>query len=166
MLQGIVVRPLETFADERGFLTEIFKSNLKEIFEDEIVQANLSITYPGIIRAWHKHERGQVDYFVVIKGAAKVCAYDDESKELNEIFSTGNKIQVVRMPGNYWHGIKAVGDEPTILIYFVNRQYDPNNPDEVRRPWNDPKIVPGKINDRRDDPRCNEPWDWLALPNK
>jgi len=23
---------------------------------DEILQANLSVTYPGIVRAWHRHE--------------------------------------------------------------------------------------------------------------
>ena len=166
MLQGIIVKQLETFADERGFFTEIFKSSRKEIFQDEIVQANMSITYPGIVRAWHKHERGQVDYFVIIKGAAKICAYDDKSKELNEITSTGNNLQLVRIPGHYWHGVKSIGSESSDLIYFVNKHYDLNNPDEVRRPWNDSKIVPKKINDRADDPRCGKPWDWMAPPHK
>ena len=166
MLQGIKVKSLKIFADERGFFTEIFKSNMKEIFSDEIVQANLSITYPGIIRAWHRHERGQIDYFVVVKGAAKICAYKEESKELNEVISTGKEIQVVRVPGFYWHGFKALGNEPSIIIYFVNKLYDPKDPDEIRRDWKDPKIVPEKINDKIDDPRCNKPWDWLASPNK
>ncbi|MCW3974815.1 MAG: dTDP-4-dehydrorhamnose 3,5-epimerase family protein [Candidatus Bathyarchaeota archaeon] len=166
MLQGIKVKPLKIFADERGFFTEIFKSKMKEIFSDQIVQANLSITYPGIIRAWHRHERGQIDYFVVVKGAAKICAYKEESKELNEVISTGKEIQIVRVPGLYWHGFKALGNEPSIIIYFVNKLYDPKDPDEVRRDWKDPEIVPKKINDKKDDPRCNKPWDWVASPNK
>ena len=166
MLQGIKVKPLKIFADERGFFTEIFKSKMKEIFSEQIVQANLSITYPGIIRAWHKHERGQIDYFVVVKGAAKICAYKEESKELNEVISTGKEIQVVRVPGLYWHGFKALGNEPSIIIYFVNKLYDPKDPDEVRRDWKDPEIVPKKINDKKDDPRCNKPWDCVASPNK
>ena len=166
MLQGIKVKPLKIFADERGFFTEIFKSKMKEIFSDQIVQANLSITYPGIIRAWHRHERGQIDYFVVVKGAAKICAYKEESKELNEVISTGKEIQVVRVPGLYWHGFKALGNEPSIIIYFVNKLYDPKDPDEVRRDWKDPEIVPKKINDKKDDPRCNKPWDWVVSPNK
>lgn len=166
MLQGIIVKSIETFVDERGFFSEIFKTSRKEIFLDEIVQANLSITYPGIIRAWHRHERGQVDYFVVIKGAAKICAFEEENDELDEIISTGNKTQIVRIPGHYWHGFRALGREPTILIYFVNKLYDPNNPDEIRRPWNDQKIIPRKINDKSEDPRCGKPWDWLAPPHK
>ena len=93
--------------------------NWKDIFRDNIVQANMSITYPGIIRAWHKHERGQVDYFVITRGTAKICVYDEKIEELNEIISTDKIIQVVRVPGNYWHGFKAISNEPATMIYFV-----------------------------------------------
>lgn len=86
---------------------------------DTFVQANLSITYPGVVRAWHRHRRGQTDYFIVIKGCAKICAYDDETKELDEIISCGDNPQIVRIPDHYWHGFKAIGVEPVILIYFV-----------------------------------------------
>ena len=166
MLQGVIVKQLETFVDERGFFTELFRADNKEIFSDEIVQANLSITYPGIIRAWHRHEKGQVDYFIVIKGVAKICAYDDDTKELNEIISTERELQVVRLPGHYWHGFKAIGNEPAYLVYFANRFYDQSNPDEIRRPWDDPKIIPSKINDKTNDPRCGKSWDWKTSPNK
>ena len=166
MLPGIVVKPLKRFADERGFFTEIMRRDWSDIFGDEIVQANLSISYPGVVRAWHKHERGQVDYFVVVKGALKICAYDDEKQELTEIVSTGDNLQVVRIPGHYWHGFKALGVEPAMLVYFVSRLYDYENPDEVRRPWNDETIVPKTINGKTDDPRCNKPWDWFYPPHK
>ena len=54
MLSGIVVKPLKRFADERGFFTEIMRRDWDIIkAEDEIVQANMSITYPGVVRAWH-----------------------------------------------------------------------------------------------------------------
>jgi len=52
MLPGIVVKPLKRFADERGFFTEIMRKDWDIIkAEDEIVQANMSITYPGVVRA-------------------------------------------------------------------------------------------------------------------
>jgi len=167
MLPGIVVKPLKRFADERGFFTEVYRKDWNDILDgDEIVQANLSISYPEIIRAWHKHERGQVDYFLVIKGALKICAYDESSKELDEIISTGENLQLVRIPGHYWHGIKAISVEPVVLIYLVNKLYDYNNPDELRRPWNDPEIIPKSINGRTDDPRVGKPWDWKYPPHK
>ena len=160
MLEGIEVKPLTRFADERGFFTEIMRRDW-QLLDDELVQANFSISYPGVVRAWHRHLRGQVDCFVVLNGALKICAYDDETEELDEIVSTGENLQVVRIPGQYWHGFKVVGDERAYLVYFVNRLYDYEDPDEERRSWNDPSIMPKTINGKEDDERCNKPWDWF-----
>lgn len=166
MLPGIIIKPLKRLADERGFFTEIMRVDWQDVFRDEIDQANMSVTYPGVVRAWHKHEQGQIDHFLVIKGALKICAYDDETQELDEIVSTGDSLQVVRMPGHYWHGFKAMGNERGMLVYFVNRLYDYEVPDEVRRPWNDQTIIPLSINGKDDEPRCNKPWDWFRSPHK
>jgi dTDP-4-dehydrorhamnose 3,5-epimerase len=160
MLKGIEVKPLRRFADERGFFTELMRKDW-QLLEDELVQANFSISYPEMVRAWHRHLRGQVDCFVVLKGAMKICAYDDETEELDEIVSTGENLQVVKVPGHYWHGFKVVGDDRAYLVYFVNMLYDNENPDEERRPWDDKTIVPKIINGREDDERCNKPWDWF-----
>ena len=166
MLRGLEIKALRKFADERGFFTEIMRRDWKDIFQEEVVQANFSISYPGTVRAWHRHLSGQVDCFVVLKGAMKICAYDDDAEEVDEIVSTGENLQVVRIPGHYWHGFKVVGDERAFLVYFVNRLYDYENQDEERRPWNDKTIVPKVINGREEDERCNNPWDWLYLPYK
>jgi dTDP-4-dehydrorhamnose 3,5-epimerase len=165
MLKGIEVKQLRRFADERGFFTEIMKRDW-QLLDEEVVQANFSISYPGIVRAWHRHLRGQVDCFVVLKGALKICAYDDETEELDEIVSTGENLQVVRIPGHYWHGFKVVGNERAYLVYFVNRLYDYEDPDEERRTWNDPTVVPRIINGKEDDERCNKLWDWFYTSYK
>lgn len=165
MLEGVKVLSLRKFADERGFFAEIMRKDW-EIFEDEIMQSNFSVSYPGIVRAWHRHLRGQVDYFVVLKGAVKICAFDEKSKEMNELVSTGENLQVIRIPGHYWHGFKVLGNERAYLLYFTNRLYDYNNPDEERRSWDDPTIVPERINGREKDPRCGKPWDWFYPPHR
>lgn len=165
MLDGIQIKPLKRIPDERGFFTELMRKDWKELFkEDEIVQANLSISYPGIIRAWHRHLRGQVDYFVALQGAIKICAYDEVSGELDEIVLTGYDPQIVKIPGIYWHGFKVISNEKAWLLYFVNKLYNHENPDEERRPWNDPTIIPKSVNGKTDDPRIGKPWDWLAVP--
>ncbi|MGA2767326.1 MAG: dTDP-4-dehydrorhamnose 3,5-epimerase family protein [Candidatus Bathyarchaeia archaeon] len=167
MLKGITPKPLKRACDERGCFTEIMRQDWKELLgQDQPVQTNFSTTYPGIIRAWHRHKRGQVDYFIVLKGALKICAYDEETKELDELISTGLDLQVLRMPGHYWHGYKAVGNENALLVYFTTKLYDYASPDEERRPWNDPKIVPKIINGKKDDPRTGKPWDWNLPPYK
>ncbi len=166
MLPGIIIKPLKRLYDERGSFTEVMRRDWPDLFSEEIVQANMSISFPGIVRAWHRHERGQVDCFLVVKGALKICAYDDESAELAEIVSIGESPQIVRIPGHYWHGFGVVGNEPATLVYFVNRLYDYKEPDEVRRPWDDPAIIPKLINGKKDDSRCGMPWDWFFPPHK
>jgi dTDP-4-dehydrorhamnose 3,5-epimerase len=167
MLKGITIKPIKRFSDERGFFTEVMRKDWKDLFaEDKIAQANLSVTYPGVIRAWHRHLRGQTDYFIALKGAIKICAYDEKTKELNEIISTDQDMQIVRMPGHYWHGFKAVGNEQAMLLYFTTNLYDYANPDEERRPWNDPTLIPKSINGKKSDPRVGKTWDWNQPPHK
>lgn len=164
MLEGVKIKALKRMPDERGSFTELMRIDWKEILgEDQIVQANFSASYPSIVRAWHRHLRGQVDYFLVLKGALKICVYDDGVRELDEIVSSDVIFQVVRVPGHYWHGFRVVSDETAFLLYFTTRLYDYKDPDEERRPWNDPAVVPKLINGKMDDPRVGKPWDWFTL---
>src|SRR5437879_7265741 len=117
MLNGVRVYDLKTNVDERGFFAELFRHDWKELLgDDSIVQTNLSFSYPGMVRAWHRHNRGQVDYFIVLEGSLKICAYDDNQesatyRQLDEILASGRRLQVVRVPGHYWHGTKALRSE-------------------------------------------------------
>jgi dTDP-4-dehydrorhamnose 3,5-epimerase len=166
-LDGVKVYELKVIPDERGFFAEALRQDWGELLNGEwVVQANLSYSYPGIVRAWHRHERGQIDYFLVVKGSMKICAYDEETKRMVEIIGSEHKPSVIRIPGKYWHGTKTVSDIPSLTMYFVTRLYDYKAPDEIRRPWNDPTIVPVEINGRKDDPRVGKPWDWFAPPHK
>ncbi len=158
MLDGIEKKHLATHVDERGFFTELIRQDWLGV--DAIQQSNFSISYPGTIRAWHRHTRGQLDNFVVLRGAIKLCAYDDATRELDEIILSGDVLQSARIPGHYWHGFKALGEERAYLVYFVNKLYEYRDPDEERRPWNDSAILPRRINGTSDDPRCGKPWDW------
>lgn len=167
MLDGIKIKPVKRFADERGFFCEVMRTDWKDLFiEDKIEQINHSFTYPGVIRAWHRHLRGQVDYFLVLKGAIKICAFEDKTSELDEIVSSSTDLQVVRIPGHYWHGFKAVGNEPAILVYFTTNLYDNVDPDEERRPWDDPTIIPKILNGKKIDTCVGKVWNWNNLPHK
>ena len=167
MLQGLKVKPIKRLPDERGFFAEVMRTDWKDLFEeDTIVQANFSWTYPGIIRAWHRHLRGQTDYFLALKGTIRICAFDDKTQELNEVISDALNLQLVRLPGHYWHGFKAVGDESAMLLYFTTRLYVPENPDEERRPWNDGSLIPKIINGKKEDERIGKAWDWNLPAHK
>ncbi len=163
MLPGVRTMDIKKLPDERGFFAEVMRKDWTEFLgEDEIVQTNLSVSYPGMVRAWHRHRRGQVDYFCVVKGAMKICAYDDEPGspthgQLDEVIASAERLQLVRIPGKFWHGTKTVSSSPSTTVYMVSRMYDAKDPDEDRRPWNDRTIL---------DPRLKEPFDWNRPPHK
>jgi dTDP-4-dehydrorhamnose 3,5-epimerase len=167
MLEGIRIKPINRFPDERGFFCEVMRKDWKDFFaQDNVSQANFSFTFPGMIRAWHRHLKGQTDYFLAVRGAIKICAFDEKTQELNEVVSSALNLQVVRMPGHYWHGFKALGDESAMLVYFTTNMYDYQSPDEERRAWNDPTLIPKIINGKTEDARVGIPWDWNYPPHK
>ena len=158
MLEGVKIHDIKKFPDERGFFTEILRQDWKDFLGEEwIAQANLSYSYPSIIRAWHRHLQGQIDYFIAVKGAMKICAYDEKTKQLDEIIASEHKLQIVRIPGHYWHGTKTIGNEPSLTVYFVTKLYDYKKPDEERRPWNDSTII---------DSKTGQPYNWDKPPHK
>jgi dTDP-4-dehydrorhamnose 3,5-epimerase len=172
LIDGIIIRDLKKFVDERGYFSELLREDWNNLLiDDKIVQFNLSFSYPGVVRAWHRHLKGQTDYFICITGAIKVCAYDDRegSKsygEINEIILSEDGLKVARIPGILWHGYKAIGTKPIKMLYGVNKLYNYNAPDEERRDWNDKSIIPKSINGKPNDPRVGKPWDWYYSPNK
>jgi dTDP-4-dehydrorhamnose 3,5-epimerase len=163
MLPGVTVRNLSKSIDERGFFAELLRNDWKETLgDDRIAQTNLSFTYPGMIRAWHRHTRGQVDYLITLEGTLKICTYDDlegspTKGQLDEIIASEEKLQLIRIPGQYWHGTKTLGVKPSLTLYLVSHLYDARDPDEQRRAWNDPGIL---------DPRTSKPFDWNKAPHK
>ncbi len=167
----IQIKDMTRNIDDRGSFTEIMRSDWSELFgNDGVEQANYSISFPGIVRAWHRHVRGQSDTFVVLKGSLKICAYNDVEEdgkgELEEVVLSWDRLQAARVIGKYWHGTKCVSSSPSQALYFVTRLYNPSKPDELRRAWNDPAIVPSKINGNSKDPRVGKFWDWNYIPFK
>ena len=166
-LKGVKTYELAILPDERGFFAEAFRKDWKEFVENKwIMQANISCSYPNIVRAWHKHNKGQIDYFLVLKGAMKICAYEEETGRLAEIVASSEAPTVVRIPGKYLHGTRTIGNDSSLTVYFVTRLYDYQDPDEIRRPWNDSTIIPTEINGKESDPRIGKPWDWFYPPHK
>lgn len=162
MLPGVKIKEIKKLPDERGSFAEIFRDDWSDFAGERIVQADLSYTLPGVIRAWHRHNRGQVDFFITIRGIIKICAYDGRPDsttkgQLDEIISSEEKVQCVRIPGFYYHGYKSIGHEPAVVVYLTTRLYDYDNPDEERIPWNDPTVI---------DPKTKKSYDWNSSPHR
>ncbi|MFB6186422.1 MAG: dTDP-4-dehydrorhamnose 3,5-epimerase family protein, partial [Halobacteriaceae archaeon] len=75
-IHDVKTRNLQVNADERGHLVETFREDWEE-YDPEPAMSYYSLSYPGVIRAWHRHTRGQIDHFVCPQGRIKVAIYDD-----------------------------------------------------------------------------------------
>ena len=55
-LKGVKTHEIKIIPDERGFFAEALRQDWKEFLgAEQITQANLSYSYPNVVRAWHKH---------------------------------------------------------------------------------------------------------------
>ncbi len=142
MIEGVQVKKLVRHVDDRGFFMEILRD------DDELLkrfgQASLSMSYPGVIKAFHYHKR-QDDLWFFPKGNAQVVLYDmredTPTKGQTDVYYMGehNPILLV-IPKGVAHGYRVLGSEPAIITYFTTESYDPQQPDEYRIEWDDPSI--------------------------
>jgi dTDP-4-dehydrorhamnose 3,5-epimerase len=128
MIDGIVLKDLQTYTDERGFFREIIRSS-DSLFAEGFGQFSHSMMYPGVAKAWHIHPH-QVDWWYVPIGVLKVALMDRRigsptEGELMELFL--GEIQgarVLKIPPGVAHGCKAIGGV-THLFYITSMIYDP-----------------------------------------
>jgi dTDP-4-dehydrorhamnose 3,5-epimerase len=142
MIQGVESKQLAKRADERGFLMELLRSD-DSIFT-KFGQCYVSMNYPGVVRAWHWHEK-QDDFLVVVKGMIKVglCDMREGSPtrgQVNELYLGESNNILLKIPVGVAHGYKTVGVEPSLLINFPSEVYNREEPDEYRLPWNTDQI--------------------------
>lgn len=140
-IEGVVVKELVTFPDERGYFRELIRVT-DPFFEEGFAQLSHSLLHPGTAKAWHIH-KSQVDWWYVPIGVLKVALYDmrDDSPSkgvLQELYMGGEHGQkVLKIPPGVAHGCKAIGGT-THLIYVTSGVY--NKEEEGRIPHDDPGI--------------------------
>jgi dTDP-4-dehydrorhamnose 3,5-epimerase-like enzyme len=91
---------------------------------------NITWAYPNRVVAWHRHQK-QTDHWFVIKGNLKVGLMDD-AKNVKWVYLSDNNRRVLSIPPGVWHGYMSLGEEETILMYYITSKYDEKNPDEER----------------------------------
>ena len=149
LIQGVVLKKLETHSDERGFFLEIVRAT-DDFFREGFGQWSHSRMGAGVIKAWHLHKI-QTDYFYVASGILQVGLYDMRrdsltfKKTMSFLMGDRQPPMVLKIPPGVAHGCKTV-QGPVHLIYLTSHVYNPD--DELRIPHDDPEIG----------------FDWLAGP--
>lgn len=143
MIQDVIVKPLRLMPDERGWLMEILRNDDPDLFI-QFGQVYVTVGYPGVVKAWHCHEK-QVDHFTVLNGMAKIVLHDGREdsptyKETNEFFFGEHNRSILRIPPRVWHGFKAIGGREAMIMNCPTEVYRYDKPDELRLPPHDGSI--------------------------
>lgn len=150
MIDGVIIKELKKYSDERGWLAELFRADELE-YHPAMVYA--SLTNPGVVRGPHEHQ-GQTDYFVFPgPGDFEVHLWDRRGGSSTEgehqvIRAGGSAPMTVVVPPGVVHGYKCVSVEAACSINLPDRLYrgagKTEEVDEIR--WETDPGSPYKIN--------------------
>lgn len=145
-IEGVTIKKLQKFTDERGWLTEIYR-------DDEVeyrpAMSYISVTKPGVARGPHEHKE-QSDCFVFVgPGDFRLYLWDNrddsatKGMEMRIRVGENNPTMVIIPPGVV-HGYKCISKIDAYCVNLPDRLYrgkgKTEEVDEVR--WEEDKNSP------------------------
>lgn len=144
LIDGVRVQPYAMWADDRGYFAEVIRigQGLPGEFPPATTQISAALSYPGTIKAFHYHLH-QTDCWMPVQGMLQVALVD--LRVDSPTFGRRNTMYVgqlrpwqILIPPGVGHGYKVIGRDSAMLVYAVDRYYNPA--DEGRIAYNDPGI--------------------------
>lgn len=134
-IDGVKVKPLRLIPDDRGWLMEILRADESDLFT-KFGQVYISATYPGVVKAWHYHQR-QTDNFICITGTVKLVLVDTRDGSptkgaVNEFFVGAENKMLVQVPALVYHGWKCISTDMAMVLNLPTEPYSHEQPDEYR----------------------------------
>ena len=134
-IHDVKTKPLRLIPDERGWLMEILRSDESQLFT-KFGQVYVSATYPGVVKAWHYHQK-QIDNFVCVAGMVKLVLVDTRPDSptngaINEFFLGNQNPTLVQVPNLVYHGWKCISLDTALVVNVPTEPYAYAEPDEYR----------------------------------
>ena len=114
---------LPVHADARGRFVEMLKTK-------DSGQFSFFTAHPGVARGRHYHHTKN-EKFLVIQGKARFGFRHIVTGETYELFTDGEKPEVVETVPGWAHDIANVGSNEMIVMLWANEIFDRQNPDTV-----------------------------------
>jgi UDP-2-acetamido-2,6-beta-L-arabino-hexul-4-ose reductase len=112
--------------DERGVFVEMLKTK-------DSGQFSFFTAHPGVTRGGHYHHTKN-EKFLVIKGRARFGFRHMATNEYHELFTSGDKPEIVETAPGWSHDITNVGDDEMVVMLWANEIFDRDNPDTYYAP--------------------------------
>ena len=117
----LLLRNIDKKEDNRGFLTEIIKTNTKG-------QSFFSSTKPGIVRGNHYHLR-KIERFSVIQGNAVIRLRKIGTATVREYKVSGEKPSFIDIPIWHTHNIENTGKGELLTLFWSNEIFNTEDSD-------------------------------------
>lgn len=144
VIDGVKIVDLVKHISEEGDFSEITRISQEgtmDKFPDfKIAQINRTKLFPGTVKAWHLHFEQDEVWYLVPSGHLVVGLWDlrKNSKTRGQsmrVVLGGGLSKLLYVPRGIAHGSLNLAEKPAELFYFVNKQFNINNPDEKRISW-------------------------------
>ena len=110
-------------ADSRGRFVEVLKTK-------DAGQFSFFTAHAGITRGGHYHHTKN-EKFLVVQGNARFCFRHVVTGEIYELFTDGEKPEVVETIPGWAHDITNVGESEMIVMLWANEIFDREHPDTI-----------------------------------
>ncbi|MDX1648635.1 MAG: dTDP-4-dehydrorhamnose 3,5-epimerase [Myxococcota bacterium] len=136
-IHDVAVQEIRGVATGTGTLTEIYREDWK-LDDGGVAQVFQRSLDPGAVSAWHAHGLA-TDRLFAARGRVRLVLYDARMASPSHgtlwerVFGRDRPLLVVVPPG-VWHGVQALGHEPSLLVNVVDRAFAYEGPDHWRLP--------------------------------
>lgn len=150
MINGVIIKKLNKYEDDRGWLAEIYRHDEVDYLP---AMSYISVTKPGVVRGPHEHVR-QSDFFI-FPGPGIFEIYLWDNRKDSDTYGWHFKFRagedspgLVIIPPGVVHGYKCVSDHPAWSVNMPDKLYKGVNKadqevDEIR--WEQDPDSPFKI---------------------
>ncbi len=150
MIKDVLIKKIEKYEDDRGFLAELFRSD--EFAGYTPSMAYLSVTKSGVVRGPHEHKYQSDCFAFVGPGNFKLYLWDrrgdsETHGEKMEIEVGASNPTAVIVPPGVVHGYKCISEIEALSLNFPDKLYRGEGKseeiDEIR--WEKDPSSPYKI---------------------
>lgn len=142
-IDGVESVDLPYFVDDGGSFIEVARLTGGEhdwLHGVEARQVSYSEMLSGVVKGFHLHLQQDDVWFVPPSCRMLVILHDlredstSKGKTMRLVLGVG-KAKLLKIPKGVAHGVKNIDDQTGFVFYFVSQQFNKDQPDEQRLPW-------------------------------
>jgi len=132
MIDGVVIKKLAQFHDERGKVMRLLDSSSENFAA--INEVYFSCIYANAIKGWHRHKMMTLNYASIF-GSVKCVLFDDRDNSptkgvIQEIFLSPENYCLISVPPKIWNGFKGLGTDMSTVVNCASMIHEDDEVDK------------------------------------